>query len=317
MARLQSNKSTNGRTLSVAMAIASARFLHAVRPALAVQWASKRFLTPPRRRSIATEQTVVGEADAIDVEHHGLTLHGYRWGTGPTVLLVHGWGGDAAQLTPLVGPLLRAGRSVIAFDMPAHGKSQGLTTNAVDMGRAITAIVDNVGPVEGIVAHSVGATATTLALRAGLWVPRVAFIAPADQPGEWLAHFVEALGIGDLDAATVGRYVEEQVGVPFKELPISVHAPYMLSELLVIHDDNDRECSADRSAAIVKTWPGARLVRTTGLGHRRIVSDKAVVARAVAHISNGQTHDSEQVGFRDLHFADQIERIAANFEAIL
>ena len=40
-------------------------------------------------------------------------------------LLVHGWEGRGAQLGSLVGPLVEAGLSVVAFDAPAHGDSPG------------------------------------------------------------------------------------------------------------------------------------------------------------------------------------------------
>ena len=37
-------------------------------------------------------------------------------------------------------------------------------------------------------------------------------------------------------------------------------------------------------AAIAGAWPGARLVTTTGLGHRRILRDERVVSQAVAFV---------------------------------
>ena len=39
--------------------------------------------------------------------------------TGTLVLLVHGWGGRAAQMGELIPPLLAAGATVIALDAPA------------------------------------------------------------------------------------------------------------------------------------------------------------------------------------------------------
>jgi pimeloyl-ACP methyl ester carboxylesterase len=38
----------------------------------------------------------------------------------PAVLLVHGWGGNAAQMRAFVFPLLSAGYRVIAYDRPAR-----------------------------------------------------------------------------------------------------------------------------------------------------------------------------------------------------
>ena len=38
---------------------------------------------------------------------------GRAWGEGPTVLLVHGWGGHAGQMTPLVDSVVAAGHRAV------------------------------------------------------------------------------------------------------------------------------------------------------------------------------------------------------------
>jgi pimeloyl-ACP methyl ester carboxylesterase len=55
--------------------------------------------------------------------------------------------------------------------------------------------------------------------------------------------------------------------------------------LLLVHDRLDAETGWADSAAIARSWPGARLVSTTGLGHRRILRDPAVVAEATAFVA--------------------------------
>jgi pimeloyl-ACP methyl ester carboxylesterase len=55
--------------------------------------------------------------------------------------------------------------------------------------------------------------------------------------------------------------------------------------LLLVHDRQDAETSWADSAAIAQAWPGSRLVTTTGLGHRRILRDPAVVAEVVGFVA--------------------------------
>ena len=43
----------------------------------------------------------------------------YSWGSGPTVLLVHGWEGRGSQLSAFAPALVKAGFRVVAVDMPA------------------------------------------------------------------------------------------------------------------------------------------------------------------------------------------------------
>jgi hypothetical protein len=55
--------------------------------------------------------------------------------------------------------------------------------------------------------------------------------------------------------------------------------------LLLVHDRLDSETGWSDSAAIARVWPVARLVTTSGLGHRRILRDPAVVAEAAGFVT--------------------------------
>jgi pimeloyl-ACP methyl ester carboxylesterase len=50
---------------------------------------------------------------------------------------------------------------------------------------------------------------------------------------------------------------------------------------LVIHDRDDADVPIAQGERIVEAWRGSRLVRTSGLGHRAILRDPAVVRRTV------------------------------------
>ena len=55
--------------------------------------------------------------------------------------------------------------------------------------------------------------------------------------------------------------------------------------LLVFHDVQDSEVAISNGEAIASAWPGATLVKTEGLGHKRIVHDEGVVTRAVRFLT--------------------------------
>ena len=54
---------------------------------------------------------------------------------------------------------------------------------------------------------------------------------------------------------------------------------------LVVHDREDTEVRWAEGASIAAAWPGAELLTTRGLGHRRILRDPAVVARVIAFLA--------------------------------
>ncbi|MPZ71761.1 MAG: alpha/beta fold hydrolase [Nitriliruptorales bacterium] len=106
-------------------------------------------------------------------------LHGFTAGEGPSVLLVHGWGDRASRLGALIAPLVDAGFRVVAVDLPAHGASPGVRTNAYGVAAAIRATAQHVGGVYGVVAHSMGGLETIIALRQELAAERVVLLASA------------------------------------------------------------------------------------------------------------------------------------------
>ncbi len=79
----------------------------------------------------------------------GRKFAAYSWGDGPTVLLVHGWSGNAGQMAEFVAPLTRAGFRAVAIDLPAHGASGGGLSSVVHFARAIWAAAEHFGPVHG------------------------------------------------------------------------------------------------------------------------------------------------------------------------
>ena len=66
--------------------------------------------------------------------------------------------------------LLAVGLGVVGFDSPAHGQSEGERTNVVDIGEAVRSVAAAVGPVDAVLAHSVGSPAALHAFTTGLEV---------------------------------------------------------------------------------------------------------------------------------------------------
>src|SRR5258706_2547887 len=122
------------------------RGLSAVAPRAVEAYAAYRFAKPQRRGESPAPVVAGLEARAFNAVKQG-RIAAWAWGAGPTVLLVHGWNGAAAQLAPFVAPLVAAGYRVVAFDQPAHGRSRGRSATIVDMADALRAVADEVGPV--------------------------------------------------------------------------------------------------------------------------------------------------------------------------
>src|SRR6185369_17615122 len=76
-----------------------------------------------------------------------------------TALIVHGWSSRAARFALLAGALVDRGWRVLAFDAPGHGLSSGRSSSLPQVMAALDAVVTELGPVQALVGHSMGALA--------------------------------------------------------------------------------------------------------------------------------------------------------------
>src|SRR5882757_8515223 len=141
-------------------------------PAVGARWAIEVWCTPPAVEMSLRMPPGVLPGEPVEAAWSGHRIAGESWGEGPPVYLVHGWGGCRAHLAVFVKPLVEAGHRVIAFDLPSHNDSDpgdlkpGRTT-VVECAEAVQGMVRTHGPARAIVAHSLGAKATALAVASG------------------------------------------------------------------------------------------------------------------------------------------------------
>ena len=261
------------------------RALSALAPALAARLATRRFTTPSRPRRPAPEIELLATARARPMQIGTRRIETWLWGTGPSVLLVHGWGGRGAQLGALVGPLVARGFSVVTFDAPGHGASDEGTVTIPEITSAIRAVAESRGPLAALVAHSVGATAAVRALWEGLEAGAVVLVGPAADLVTPSLRFSETFGFSREVRERMHRRIEERVGQPWSAFDVAALAPALATPLLVIHDRGDAEVPWQHGKVIAHAWRGASMLMTDGLGHRRILRDPDVVAAAVAFVA--------------------------------
>jgi len=284
---MSTKKSTIDRTAKRTVAAAVERWAPALGAAIAARlWFTVPSPHPDRNGGPAA----IGEPFVITVG--GRSVRGQSWGDGRAIYLVHGWGGWGGQLVAFVQPLVEAGYRVIAFDSLSHGESDPGVLGPrrgtlVEMAEVLAAVVDVHGPPAAVIAHSLGAPATALAVRAGLKADRLVLISPPANPAPHLAALVRGLGFGPRVLARTRALVERRVGVTLADLDV----PRIATEvdtppLLVVHDLDDREVPWCNGSAIAETWPESTLVSTTGLGHRRLLRDPVVLSEVASFIGD-------------------------------
>jgi pimeloyl-ACP methyl ester carboxylesterase len=254
-------------------------------PEIAERRAFTLFGTPQRGGAPVVPEIPGVAARPFFVSSGPNRLAAWSWGEGPTVLLVHGWNGRAAQMAPLAAPLVDAGYRAVTFDQPAHGSSGGAFATVVDMASAVTAVAAHVGPLHAIVAHSLGATASAIAMSRGLHADRaVLFAPPADLP-HFARTFASAIGLSAARTEGFLALLRDRLG-DMDALDVRRLARRIATPLLLAHDPHDREVPFAHGKAIAEAWPSARLLTLDYLGHRRPLQEQDVIDEVTRFVTS-------------------------------
>ena len=268
------------------------RALSAVAPGTAARLATQLWFRPPRPKihPLARSFMRTGERSTMLVQGRPVAV--WTWGSGPAVLLVHGWGGYGGQMQPFVEPLVRAGHQAIIFDAPAHGESGPSQlgerrTTLFDFAFVVDAIGRERRNLAGIIAHSGGSTAVAWALLTAEWNAKaLSFIAPMASASAYRTLFHRALGLSEDVERRFIDITSRQLKFRWEDLEVPQMATRIKTPpLLVVHDRNDSETSWSEGAAIAEAWPQSLLHTTEGLGHRRVLRDPAVVEAVTSFVT--------------------------------
>lgn len=251
-----------------------------VSPRVAGRLALELWRRPGRPGPVRPSERAVHEAATTSYVDHRGRVTVYAWGDGVRpVLLVHGWGSRASRFADLVTALVDAGLSPVSYDAWAHGASPGPVRTIVDHQVVIAALAQRYGGFAGAVAHSFGVPVALSAVRDG----RVVAISGMGDFGYLTDGFCAELGASarvnaELRRAIERRYFGGDAGI-WSRFSATAEPG---RELLVVHDTEDRV--VDVRQADLLAAAGGSVVRTTGLGHSRILGDPGVVADVVGFL---------------------------------
>lgn len=260
-------------------------------PTLAAHMAYKLWLTPTRFKMPAREQEVLASAETQYLQINDCRIATYSWQpvnhqTAPTVLLVHGWSGRGTQLGSFVQPLLDAGYRVLSFDAPAHGKSSGKQTNLYEVAETLLALQNHFGDFDSVITHSFGGPCITIAIRRGFTTQRIVCICPPATTIGLVEKFNQALQVPEKAASKMIRQIEITFGKTiWDDISMINTVKTLTMPGLLIHDSNDADIPWQEGHAVAQAWNNASFVKTSGLGHRRILRDAGVIEKTIGFIN--------------------------------
>lgn len=273
-------------------------------PALAGDLAFRRFCTPKLSSHRADDHDALTERArfhlrnahwiALETVHGRIQAYVYEPATldtsTPSVLIAHGWTSEASFMAVFAEQLRRAGFRVVAFDQPAHGKSDGERASLIDCARVLLEVAIALGPIRFVVAHSMGCLAALLVGEGAPPMPhaypfeRYVFIASPDRFADITRNFSDELG---LSPAARRSYEARLERIAHRRI-VDFTCARMLAATdkngLLLHSRDDGEVEFSNSEQIAAACPKATLAAFDGLGHRKILYAPPVIRKAVAYL---------------------------------
>ncbi len=247
-----------------------------VSPALAARLAAE-LLTRPRGRNPAQPWELAAEVAPTGtvVMQGGLVCS--VWGeAGPAVLAMHGWRGRPGQFGPLARRLVARGLRLIAVDAPGHGRSPGSRATPHLLADALLAAA-TLGPVCGLVGHSLGGAAAGIALERGLPHARLALIASPTRVSRMIDGYADELRLAGEARRLFDTWFVEHAGRPPAELDLVAVLARLQGAVLVIHDEADDTIPVEEARLLLRHCARAQSLFTRGLGHRDLLVAPPVI----------------------------------------
>lgn len=221
-------------------------------------------------------------AETVHFYLNNKKMNGYRWNhpQAKKALILHGFGSAAHKFEEYATLLTNKGYEVLAFDAPAHGDSEGDTTNAIEYSAMIKQVMEQFGPIQSFMAHSFGGISLSLALEQ---IPhdentKVVFIAPATETTSAIDGAFNMLKLKNLAVRNeFEKIIFNLTGKNVAWFSMRRAMYNIKASVLWIHDEDD-VITPWTDALKVKedNHPNIKFVLTKGLGHQKIYHNDAV-----------------------------------------
>lgn len=203
----------------------------------------------------------------------GGSIPAWSWGDGPTVALVHGWGGRAAQMAPLAVRLAESGFRAVAFDVAGHGESAEREARwewfIRDIGDVSTSLST---PLAGFIGHSAGALAMMAARRIrGVRADGFVCICAPHHPYPPITAIRQRLNPAEPVMRMYRNYLGTQFSSDWESLETGFAWTDAGNDLLLCYDKTDRYIDKGDGELINASCPGSALVTYNQYGHTRIL----------------------------------------------
>jgi pimeloyl-ACP methyl ester carboxylesterase len=264
-------------------------------PKAAALKAFQLFTTPYSGKPKREAPAEFAFATTLHLLFEGKMLYGWQWtpqpevNNGKKVLIARGFDSCSYRFAHYIQPFLQQGFTVIAFDAPAHGLSDGKTTNVLEYRNAIVAIIKKFGPFEVFMGHSLGGMALALAAEKLHENAKIILIVPAIETTTAIYAFTRFLKLSTNTKIAFINHIKSLSHHSIQYFSLSRAIKHIHAPVLWIHDELDKICPfKDVIPIMEKKLPNVEFYFTKGLGHSNVYKSKSVKNTIIAFSVNEQ-----------------------------
>lgn len=253
-------------------------------PNTMVKVALNQLMNPQTKKLRENEIKVLDLAEKEIIDFKDFKIQTYQWkGGADTILLVHGWEGQAGNFSDLILRLIKENYTIISFDGPSHGFSSKGETSVFEFSELVGEMIQKF-KVNKLISHSFGGVATTFALQNNpdIAIDKYLLLTTPDKFSERINDISEKVGITEKVKNKLIHKLENELNIDVQSMNVSDIANSLnVKKALIIHDKNDRVIPVAQSENINRNWDNCTLKVIEGTGHFRILRTDFVIEDVV------------------------------------
>ncbi len=247
----------------------------------------KRVLRPPHKTLMkkAHKRTIM--VSEFRNSKKKVEMKYYVWGSSHrTVLLVHGWDAMAMDFYKMIPALVENGYRVIAIDGPAHGGSEGETSNLLHFKEAMAELIEKTGVPYAIIGHSMGGGASAyLLMEHDIIVNRLVMIAIPIVSGRFIEEVFKMLNVPPKMQSVFFKGMEAEFKIPVEKMNLILRKEKIKADKsLLIYDEDDEVVSLKDILQFLSVHPEIKSINAKGAGHNTIIRNKKVIEEIISFL---------------------------------
>ncbi|WP_292890720.1 alpha/beta hydrolase [Nonlabens sp.] len=227
------------------------------------------FSTPRKGKVLEHQKDFLSTARTQQIAFEDGLFMLYHWkGTGPTVLLNHGWESNSFRWKYLVDPLRKLDYNIISIDAPAHGLTDGSLFTAVKYSKIIKTTIELYEP-QIVIAHSVGAMATVFqeSKSPHAFVKKLILLGSPNRLEVIMENYQALVSFNDAVYKSLNDLLKNNFGYFIKDFNTADFVQKISAPTLLIHNPNDLIVPFQAMKEIASAMPNATTYSSKTGGH--------------------------------------------------